>query len=352
MHLVAATSTTTSPSCSSTYAETVDSLGSAPPPTTPADFYQGANNNNNGLFLPPPSHYYAAAPHFLFPPGGVSAGLPPLTPITPSVDPALGFKNGYIVPQTPNNMTMPQFFQVVQVLEILFNCPPSCSLPPPPPPSLRFFLLPLPCSRSLRYPSPVPCPPRFYRCMTPSPHPIAPILPCLSPLCIFILVTCPDLFYSFFRVSPRPDSSLPLFFFPYLKSSPQSLQFRHTFLSFRSVLYLTLLTLIPSFSPTLPRNSSLFPLSFHVLLSSPASSSLFFPTARPIFLPSLYCPLLPLSLSFSSGPPPVFLPHSFPSTSHSFPFPPPLNLLFFFPGSRMEKNPDPESGMNILDHIS
>jgi hypothetical protein len=118
MHLVAATNTTPSPSCSSAYAETVDSLGSAPPPTTPADFYQGANNNN-GLFLPPPSHYYAA-PHFLFPPGGVSAtGLPPLTPITPSVDPALGFKNGYIVPQTPNNMTMPQFFQVVQVLEFL-----------------------------------------------------------------------------------------------------------------------------------------------------------------------------------------------------------------------------------------
>jgi hypothetical protein len=175
MHLVAAPrpAATSSDSCSSAYAETVDSLGSAPPPNTPADFYQqGANNNNNGLFLPPPSHYYAPAPHFLFPPGGVSAaGLPPLTPITPSVDPALGFKNGYIVPQTPNNMTMPQFFQVVQVLKILFNCSPSFS-------TLALFPFPFvtpPQNLAL-------LPPRSSPCMTPSPHPITPIPPHLSSL--------------------------------------------------------------------------------------------------------------------------------------------------------------------------
>lgn len=85
------------------------------PPNTPAgvDYVAGGG----GLLLPPYYAYQPESHHFLFPPGGGgngSAALPPLTPITPSVEPALGFKNGYIVPQTPNPMTMSQFFQVVQ----------------------------------------------------------------------------------------------------------------------------------------------------------------------------------------------------------------------------------------------
>ncbi len=350
MHLVAAPTPATASSASSTHAETVDSLGSAPPPSTPADYYQGANNNNNnGLFLPPPSHYYAA-PHFLFPPGGVSAaGLPPLTPITPSVDPALGFKNGYIVPQTPNNMTMPQFFQVVQVLElsvlpggpgtgtlsssrwsrywnsqffqvvqilelsvlpggpgtgtlsssrwsrywnsqffqvvqvrtrILFNCSRSFSFPPPSP--LPVFSATFALFQFPSLPLPVPYLPRSPRCMT------LPLIPLLAfpyaslPFCVFPSRSLSRPL-SFFI--PRFPS--PRFFFPYMKSLLKSLQFRHTFLSFRSVLYITLLTILLSFSPTVRRNSPLFPLSFHVSFSSPAS--LFFPAALPIFLPSLYC---------------------------------------------------------------
>ena len=83
---------------------------------TSTDYIPGAP-----LLVPPPplSYYYQPSDaHFLFPPcgaGGPGSGLPPLTPITPSIDPALGFKNGYIVPQTPNPMTVSQFVQVVQV---------------------------------------------------------------------------------------------------------------------------------------------------------------------------------------------------------------------------------------------
>ena len=88
------------------------------PPNSPTDYHPmppGCSGGGGDYFLPPP--YQAVADsHFLFPSFGSGVGLPPLTPITPSVDPALGFKNGYIVPQTPNNMSVAQFFQVVQVI--------------------------------------------------------------------------------------------------------------------------------------------------------------------------------------------------------------------------------------------
>ncbi len=103
------TDTGSSSAASSSYAEAYEMSGNSVPPNTPV-----SDSTGNGLLLP--YYTYHPEPHFVFP-ANSNSGLPPLTPITPSVEPALGFKNGYIVPQTPNPMTVPQFFQVVQVLQ-------------------------------------------------------------------------------------------------------------------------------------------------------------------------------------------------------------------------------------------
>lgn len=74
-------------------------------------------NGMPGVHVEMPRQFVYPGPgYYNYPGSGYYNNVPlaPLTPITPSVDPALGFKTGYIEPQTPNPMTPNQFYYYFQ----------------------------------------------------------------------------------------------------------------------------------------------------------------------------------------------------------------------------------------------
>jgi len=102
-----------------TSAETCSYNDDIPTPPSSSDLYYNSNPNHTGFHAQQPNTA-TAHQQFIFP-----AHLPPLTPITPSVDPALGSKTGYIVPHTPNMMTNSQFFHFAQVESPICNTRPA-----------------------------------------------------------------------------------------------------------------------------------------------------------------------------------------------------------------------------------